>query len=255
MRRINKAREQLDDGRTIYCVTVEFPEPRLVEYAGYLGFDMVHVDGEHHGVSPETCYHLVRAADAAGMSSMVRVPVNTPDVMMAYAETGVDIITAPHVRTVQDAQDMIQALHFPPRGTRGLSGYSRASHYGARQQVTDYYADIENRTMPMALLEDAEAYDNIEALAAVEGLQIYALGLSDLSASLGIPGQVTDPQVLTRRDRAMKVLADHGKVVALSSNNISAQQEYARAGVQIVMSSIRAIIEQGAEQILAARLA
>jgi 2-keto-3-deoxy-L-rhamnonate aldolase RhmA len=249
--RANRARRLLELDRPIYCVTVEFPEPRLVEYVGLLGFDMVHIDGEHHGVSVETCYHLVRAADAVGMASMVRVPVNRPEVLMEYAETGVDVITAPHVRSRADAESLVEALNFPPRGIRGLSAYSRAANYGATQHPIDYYDAVAERTMPMALLEDVEAYDTIDDLATVDGLELYALGLSDLSGSLSIPGQTADPRVRARRDHALQVLRRQGKVVAIAADGVEALAGLRADGAGIIMSSARAILERGCREILA----
>jgi 2-keto-3-deoxy-L-rhamnonate aldolase RhmA len=244
-------RALLASGRLIRAITVDFPTPALVEFCGLLGFDLVRLDGEHQPIGVETCYDLVRAADAVGVATRVRVPANRPELLLSYAESGVDVVDVPHVRTVADAEALVAGLRMPPAGTRGVNAYSRAANYGLTQQASEYYGAWSHHTMPLALLEDVEAFENIDGIAAVDGLELYSIGPSDLSASLGVPGDFEDPRVQDYLTKAVEAIKRNGKTLVASSGTPRQQQWLRENGSRITMASVRVLLGQAAGELLA----
>src|SRR5438552_129787 len=112
----NRLRQLLAEDRPLLGTFVNFPDPALVEFSGMAGFDWVMLDGEHEGTGIERCYELVRAANTVGLASVVRVPANRAEIVLAYAETGVDAILCPHVDSRSTAEAFVQSLHYWPRG-------------------------------------------------------------------------------------------------------------------------------------------
>jgi len=194
MRR-NALRALLRRGDLAVGTFLNFPEPGLVEFTGLCGFDWVLFDAEHEGFRIPECYDLVRAADAVGLATVIRVPENRPEVLLGYAETGASALLAPHVSSVERARLLVESLAFPPHGTRGVSINSRAANYGLTQSPNDYLAAADEHTIPIALLEDDLELEELDALLGVGGLDVFAIGPGDLAASMGLPGQGSHPRV------------------------------------------------------------
>lgn len=248
--RTNRLRALLAENRPLFGAFLGFPSQRLVEFCGLVGFDWVLIDGEHEGIGVETCYQLVTAADAVGLASVVRAPVNRPDVLLGYADAGVDSIIAPHVATARQASDLVAALRFPPLGNRGMAGSSRAANYGLTQPATEYFAAAAEHPMPAALLEDAEAYADLDAIAGTDGLDLFCLGTGDLAASLGLPGQSGHPKVQELVRDAAARLTGAGKVVNASVGDAEGVAGALALGARMIAVSNVALLARAAREFL-----
>jgi 2-keto-3-deoxy-L-rhamnonate aldolase RhmA len=250
MTRTNLLREKLAGGGPLFGVFLSFPSPRLVEFSGLVGFDFVLIDGEHEGIGAETCYQLATAADAVGMASIVRAPINRPDVLLGYADSGVNGIIAPHVDSRAAAEALVSALAFPPIGTRGAAASSRAANYGLTQTPGEYFADTGNHPIPLALLEDVAAFDAFDEIVSVPGLDHFCLGSGDLAASLGHPGQMSHPEVVARVAPAMKKLVAAGKTVSVSAGSGADARTAAANGARLIVVSNASLLGGAARSFL-----
>lgn len=248
--RVNKLRVLLAQNRPLFGAFLGFPSQRLVEFCGLVGFDWVLIDGEHEGIGVETCYQMVTAADAVGLASVVRVPINRADVLLGYADTGVDSIIAPHVATAQQAADLVTGVRFPPAGSRGMAGSSRAANYGLTQPASEYFAAVAEHPMPAALLEDAEAYAELDAIASTDGLEVFCLGAGDLAASLGLPGQSGHPKVQELVREAAARLNGMGKVVNASVPGAEGIAGALAMGARMIAVSNIALLSRSAREFL-----
>jgi 2-keto-3-deoxy-L-rhamnonate aldolase RhmA len=244
-------REKLKGTGPLFGVFLSFPSPRLVEFCGLVGFDFVLIDGEHEGIGVETCYQLATAADAVGMASIVRAPINRADVLLGFADSGVHGIIAPHVDSRAAAESLVAALAFPPTGSRGAAGSSRAANYGLTQTPSEYFADTANHPVPLALLEDVAAFDAFDEIVSVPGLDHFCLGSGDLAASLGFPGQMSHPDVVSRVEPAMKKLVDAGKTVSVSAGSGQDARKAADKGARLIVVSNASLLGGAARSFLA----
>jgi len=249
--RTNILRERLAAEGPLFGVFLSFPSPRLVEFCGLVGFDFVLIDGEHEGIGVETCYQLATAADAVGVASIVRAPINRPDVLLGYADCGVHGIIAPHVDSRASAEALVSALAFPPTGTRGAAGSSRAANYGLTQTAREYFSDTGNHPIPLALLEDVAAFDAFDEIVSVPGLDHFCLGSGDLAASLGYPGQPSHPDVVSRVEPALKKLVDAGKTVSVSAGSGEDARAAAASGARLIVVSNASLLGGAARRFLA----
>jgi 2-keto-3-deoxy-L-rhamnonate aldolase RhmA len=254
--RINALRALFGRTRPAIGVMADLASERVVEFYGIMGYDWVLIDAEHDGVGVDTCYSFVRAADAVGIASVVRVPANRADIILSYAETGVSGIMVPHVRSAADAEAFVSALRYPPRGTRGIAGVTRASNYGLTSDPKSYFLDRDSGPVGFALLEDAEAYepDELDRIAAVDGVDVICLGTGDLAASLGFPGEKDHPEVVRRAELAVAAAKRHGKRIEMSVGAVdpAGLETAARYGAGLVFTSNAGLMTSAGRQFLKA---
>jgi len=192
--RPNLAKRRLLAGKPIIGPLLWFPSPAFVELAALAGFHFVMFDCEHGPMDPESCEHLVRAAEAAGITPLARVPVNAPHVILRYLDIGIQGIMVPHIETADDLRAAVEAAKYPPEGHRSLAGV-RAAAYGVVPSLREYMAQANAETMVIALLESRRALENLAALVQVPGVDVFHIGPADLSASLGYYGLPQHPAV------------------------------------------------------------
>jgi 4-hydroxy-2-oxoheptanedioate aldolase len=207
--RPNKLKRALREGKAVFGSAARLPEPGLVEALGYAGFDYVVIDAEHGSIGWEALERMVLAAYAADTTPIVRVTKNEPELVMRSLDLGAQGILVPHICTESDARRLRDGAIYPPAGRRGV-GLGRGALWGA---VTgdEYFRTIESEIVLMAMIEDVEAIENIEAIAAA-GLDILFVGTHDLAASMGLLGQIAHPRVLAAADRVVAAAQRHGTV-------------------------------------------
>lgn len=199
--RTNALKAKLRAGQRVVGVLVMTPDPGLVELFGHLGYDFAFLDAQHGGIGVETARELIRAAELTGMTPLVRVPKNDASVILEYLDAGAGGIIVPNVRSRADAEAAVQAIKYPPRGTRGAMTASRAAHYGVTQSAADYFRRANEETLFAPLLEDREVLDAVPDVVGVDGVDVVLIGPGDLALSMGIPGGWSDPAVQAAVDR------------------------------------------------------
>lgn len=191
--RPNAVRAALDEEREVYGLFVALPSPAMVEMVGAAGYDLAILDAEHALVSPGTLEHMIRAAEAFGVTPFVRVPPGDGESILRVLDAGAAGVVVPHVRSRADAEHAVRAARYAPDGTRSLNG-GRMAGYG-RVDLAGYVAQANAQVMVVVMIEDAEGVDAIEDIVAVPGVDIVLEGAADLSQSLGVPWQTRHPAV------------------------------------------------------------
>ena len=149
-------------------------------------FDWVVIDMEHTGIDVNDALELIRVIDLAGKVPAVRVSVNDFTIIKRVLDSGAKIIIVPMVMNKEDAEKAVNAVYYPPRGTRGV-GLSRAQGYGF--SFEEYKKNFENEAVVVAQIEHIEAIKNLKDIESVEGIDATIIGPYDLSGSLGHPGE------------------------------------------------------------------
>lgn len=227
--------------------------PVAAEIVASAGFDWLLVDGEHSPYSLETVTDLLRATDAYGATRVVRVPVGDTALIKQYLDLGAQNLMIPMVDTAEQARDAVAAMHYPPRGVRGVgAALARSSRWNA---VEDYLQNASDHVSLTIQLESATAVDNAAEIAAVDGVDQLFIGPSDLAASMGVLGQQTHPDVLDAVSRAMKACQDVGKPVGVNAFDLKQAQAYLDAGAAFVLVGADVQLLAGAARGLADKFA
>jgi 4-hydroxy-2-oxoheptanedioate aldolase len=229
--RQNKLKRFLSEGKTVFGSSVRLPEPGLVEALGYAGFDYVLIDGEHGSMGWAAMERMILAAYAADTTPIVRVVKNEPELIMRALDIGAMGILVPHVCTEADARLLKYTALYPPDGRRGV-GVGRGGRWGAIP-MDEYFRTSNAEVVLMAMIEDAEAIENIEAIAAV-GLDILWVGTHDLAASYSLLGQITHPRVLAAGDRVVAAGKRANTAVGFPARNPDDAREALRRGYRAI---------------------
>ena len=182
----------------------------IARIARTAGFDSIYIDLEHSSFSLESCSQVCIAAMEAGIAPFVRVPANTPDYIGRVLEGGALGVIAPHVHSAADARAVVQAAKFHPLGER--SNASGLPHLHFRNfPAAEAYAALNAATMVIVQAESAAALERTEEIVAVDGIDMVLVGLNDLLADWGVPGQYDDPRVREVYAATIAACRRHGK--------------------------------------------
>lgn len=176
-------KSRLAAGETLYGLFLLSASPILAEIAGFAGYDYVVVDMEHGPGGISDALPCLHALASTGTAAVLRLPETSAALAKKALDLGPQGIMFPMIDDARSAELAVSFCRFPPRGVRGSAHtIVRASAYG----IDDgYLARCEEELLLMCQIESATAVDNIEAIAAVDGVNCLQMGPLDLSASMG----------------------------------------------------------------------
>ena len=188
------------------------PNAVAVEVMAQSGLDFLCIDWEHAQISRDAVEGMVRAADVHRVPAMVRVPGHGPEAIAAALDSGARGVLIPRVSTAVQAMAAVKASRYPPEGERGV-GPGRAAGYGYR--IPEYLAAANDRTVVAVQVETAEGLANIEAIAAVEGVDVIFVGPGDLSVSIDALGPSGAGKLAEAIRRIIDVVIAHRKTAGI----------------------------------------
>ena len=194
-------------------------DPQIVEIIGHAGFDAAFIDMEHTSFDLRDVQLMVMAAERVGVTPIVRPPGFDPAFLLRLLDMGVQGLQIPHISDANAARAVVQAVRYPPIGERGIAGATRASNFGAIPLVEHMKQSNDEITIAI-MIEDMPALEQIDEIAQVEGIDIVAIGPSDMSRALGVAGSADHPKLAAAVDRVRAALAKgKGARLALPSNH------------------------------------
>lgn len=188
------------------------PHAVAVEVMAMAGLDFLCIDWEHAQISRDTIENMVRAADSHRVPAIVRVPGHQPEAIAAALDSGAQGVLIPRISTAAQAQAAVKASRYPPEGERGV-GPGRAAGYGYR--IPQYLAAANARTVVAVQVETAEGLANIEAIAAVDGVDVIFVGPGDLSVSIDAIGPKGADKLNAAIRTIIGVTIAHGKAAGI----------------------------------------
>ncbi len=178
------------------------------------GHDWMFIDTEHGAFSVQETTQLCIAALPTGVTPIVRVCAGAIDEATRALDNGALGIVVPHVDTAKQARRIADAFRYPPQGHRSWGGPPAV--YGYRPPGTEEAQQaINDEILTIVMLESPEAIDNAEEIAEVDGVDVLFIGTSDLTAELGISGQMGHPKVIDAYRKVGDACRKHGKVLGM----------------------------------------
>lgn len=244
--KVNNIRARHARGEIAIGATVQIASPESIEMAGLAGFDFVWIDAEHGTMDLSVLAHLIRAADAVGMTSVVRVPDHTPSFITRTLDAGAWGILAPRVQNKAQAEALVRAVKFAPHGERGACHCTRASGYFTRDWK-EYRPYADRETMLWVLIEDQEGADNIEEIVSVPGVDAVLYGPFDMSQALGYEGDVANAKVREILQRVLDVTSKAGvELISMAGWEPGGLDGVLRRNAKIVLDGVdRQILVDG----------
>jgi len=212
--RTNPIRAALKENRLLCGPFQMLGDPAVTEIAIGSGFDFVLVDAEHRALAPDQIEALIRAAQGAGGGAFVRVPTLNRAHLQHALDAGADAVLVPLVNTRKEAEEAAALCRFPPLGSRGFNGGSRAANWGAPDLKA--YIEHANREIVVAVqIETPAALANVAEIAATPGLDMLYIGPFDLSHGLGKVGQLDDPEIRAAIEKICAAARSNGKALGI----------------------------------------
>ena len=246
----NRTKNKLRQGGIVLGVFVGIPAPRLVELCGLAGYDYVVIDAEHGPIDFGAGEEMIRAADATGITPIVRIPDHLPKTILRYLDAGAQGVMAPQVNTVAAANAVVDAVKYAPIGTRGLAG-GRAAAYGQRGSLPEYVRDANDQTLIIAQLEHVDAMKEIKQLVRVEGIDAFEIGLADLSQSLGFPGETSRQEVQDVASKFVHEVLDAGSVIGDSVGSPAGAADLVKQGYRMIDCGVVGMMMKGLRELKA----
>ncbi|MDP2856618.1 MAG: aldolase/citrate lyase family protein [Bacillota bacterium] len=227
----NKLKETLKSGKPAIGTFLNVPSPNVVEMIGYAGLDFVIIDSEHGRPDRETMENMVRACEVSGTTAIIRIPnVDDRTHYIHALDSGAMGVQVPMIESGELAEAAVRFSKYHPRGIRGLAG-GRATKYGAIP-TTEYVKQANEQTMVIAQIETVQGCKAAEEIAAVDGVDVVFIGPSDLSQSMGVPGQQAHPDVRKMIDEVTARIIAAGKPVGCLTNSVEMAADQIKKGMQ-----------------------
>ena len=199
----NKAKQVMDSGQLALGAYVALSDPQIVEIIGISGFDAVFIDMEHTAFDLSLVQQMIVAADLVGITPIVRVSDSDPGFILRVLDMGAQGIVIPHVDGLEGAKKAVEAVRYPPDGLRGGAGTTRAARFGSVGWA-DHVRTSNQEILLSVMTEDIKAISEVSEIAALDGVDLVALGPTDLSQTLG----VTDPSDPKLRSEVERIAAE-----------------------------------------------
>jgi 2-keto-3-deoxy-L-rhamnonate aldolase RhmA len=223
------------------------PSPELAEIISSCGYDWLFMDGEHGSLSTLDWQRMLQAV-AGRSAAIIRVATNSEREIKKVLDIGADGIIAPQVNTADEARHVVACCKYPPQGIRGV-GLARAQGYG--RNFADYMETANDNIAVIVQAEHIDAVNNIDQIVEVEGIDAVFIGPYDLSASMGLMGQVDHPEVVEAIDRVGQACQQRDIPLGYFGTTAESVQDYVRKGYHLICAGTDAgFVNAGAEQML-----
>ncbi|AUG99633.1 2-dehydro-3-deoxyglucarate aldolase [Pectobacteriaceae bacterium C52] len=227
----NRFRQDLQQGTTQIGCWCALGNPISTEVLGLAGFDWLVLDGEHAPNDINTFIPQLMALKGSHSAPVVRPPCNEPVIIKRLLDIGFNNFLIPFVETEEEAVRAVASTRYPPAGIRGVSVAHRSNAYGTEP---DYFATINDNITVLVQIESQDGVDNLDAIAAVEGVDGIFVGPGDLSAALGYLGQPNHPAVQKVIRHIFDRAAAHGKPSGILAPQEADARRYLEWGATFV---------------------
>ena len=238
----------LREGKPVIGVTITVNSVEVAAQAANLGFDFLWIEMEHSPITLETLRHMVLATRGLKAIPLARVPVNELWTAKRVLDAGVLGVIFPFTSTPELARRAVAACKYPPAGRRGSGAGLATFRWPAPES---YYEFSDRNVLVIVNIEEVEALENIDAIAATPGIDVIFIGTSDLSFSLGLRGQKDHPTVHNAVAKIVAAAKKHNKVLGAVTGNPDEIKKYIKEGFLFFQTSTElGLMAAGARQLL-----
>jgi len=219
----NLLKKALIQNRQTYGSWITINHPIVPEILALAGFDWLVVDMEHSSIELNGLLPLIISIEAHNIVPLVRVGENNPNLIKRVMDAGAYGVIVPNINSAQEAMAAVNAVKYPPIGTRGVGLY-RAQQYG--QKFEDYKSWLSKESVVIVQIEHINAVKHINEIFTTPGIEAFIVGPYDLSGSLGKPGVFDDPEVVRALKKVMEAAKRHS--IPAGFHSVSSDPEEAR---------------------------
>jgi 4-hydroxy-2-oxoheptanedioate aldolase len=245
----NLLKRKLSQGGVALGINMQDAFFQGIEILALLGFDYINIDCLHAPLSIESAARMVQTAEMRGITAMVRVPQNVPEVILRYLDVGAGAIMVADMNNAQIARQAVRAVKYPPEGERGLAPV-RVNDFGLGQPLGDYVRFANQETMVTGVIESKEGVDGIEEILSIPGLDAVTIGTTDLSISLGVPGQLTHPLLQEAIQKILAAGQKTGKAIGIPLRRGESPKQAIEKGFRLMVTHMTTLVAGAAQKLM-----
>ncbi len=233
--RLRKFKQKIKEDFVIGCFS-KTSDPAFIEVMGHAGFDFVILDLEHGPNSVQTVQNLIRAAEVSGLLPIVRVKEDTPHIIGEVLDIGAAGIQVPQICNAKQMKEIVNIAKFAPLGERGVCRFVRAADYSIKDRY-EYFRQA-NEALSILQLEGKEALENINSIFNADNVDIFFVGPYDLSQSLGVPGEIRHPAVISAIEEIVEKGKEKGIVIGTFVDTVEDAMFWKDKGIKYLAYSV-----------------
>lgn len=243
--------QRIHAGERSLGVALHLTDPSVFELAGLMGFDCIWMDMEHHGYSVETAANLMRAARVGGADIVARPGKGEFMRMSRMLEAGANGIMYPRCESANEAREVVRWSKFAPLGQRGFDGAGADAPY-LLTPMGQYLREANEQTFIIIQLEEPQAVDRAEEIAAVPGVDLLMLGPADFTVLSRIPGEFTHANVAAAIEAIARAARNTGKHWAATCSSLDAARKMIDLGASLLFHGCDIVfVKNGFDQLQA----
>jgi 2-keto-3-deoxy-L-rhamnonate aldolase RhmA len=255
----NRALAALRAGKLLMgTMLADIRQPSIMQILLNAGFDFVIIDNEHGAFSTESIADLSRMARILGLTPVVRVPELTYAHVAQSLDGGAQGIMLPRVTHPDQVHGVLEIIKYPPMGKRGLAMSRGQSDFRAGP-LAENMMHANANSLLMVQIETADALQHLDAIVQIAGVDCLFIGPTDLSISLGVPGQMEAPELIDAIERVLERCKAQGVATAIQANDLAFARRWTERGMEIIsygseIGLLAAAAAAGIQAIRAARV-
>jgi 4-hydroxy-2-oxoheptanedioate aldolase len=225
-------KKRLLQGETLNGCWLNLGSPLTAEIVGQAGFDWVLIDLEHGAGVEKDVLAQLQALESTNTAPIVRVESAESARISRVLDMGAEGVMCPKVDTAAEANKVINGLHYPPFGNRGVAKMVRTTQFGLNFNA--YYEASRDNILGIVQIETLEALDNLDTIAAVDGVDVLFIGPADLSMAMGIFGQFDHPRFVDALNKIVEAAQKANKAVGILIFNTDDYDKYHSMGIHFI---------------------
>ncbi len=225
-------KKRLKDGETLHGCWLNTGSSLTAEIVGLSGFDWVLIDLEHGAGSEKDVFHQLQALEHTPTAGIVRVESSEGQRIHRVLDMGAEGIMCPKIQSPADALQVVEGLHYPPIGKRGVAKMVRATGFG--QNFDQYYQDAMDNVLGVIQIETVSVLNHLDEIAGMNGVDVLFIGPADLSMELGIFGQFDHPIFKEAMQETVNAAQKAGKATGILFFNPKDYHTYHDLGIRFL---------------------
>jgi 4-hydroxy-2-oxoheptanedioate aldolase len=225
-------KKRLLQGETLNGCWLNLGSPLTAEIVGQAGFDWVLIDLEHGAGVEKDVLAQLQALESTNTAPIVRVESAESARISRVLDMGAEGVMCPKVDTAAEANKVINGLHYPPFGNRGVAKMVRTTQFGLNFNA--YYEASRDNILGIVQIETLEALDNLDTIAAVDGVDVLFIGPADLSMAMGIFGQFDHPRFVDALNKIVEAAQKANKAIGILIFNTDDYDKYHSMGIHFI---------------------
>ena len=249
----NIVKTRLTNAQPVLGIISNSTDPTVAELCGFSGLDFYMIDGEHSPVTPVQVQDIVRACEVSGITPLARIGSHDPKLILHYLDAGVMGLMMPGIKTADEADALVQAVMYPPMGTRSLGAVRSNDYLLGSMSQSEYVQFANEQLLVMPQIDDKEAVENLDEMLVVGGIDGFVVSPRDLAMSMGYYDGPSHDEVKKTIGGVVEKIRKAGLIVGTTAATGDQAKALVDRGVLFCLNSFAGLLKSAASDFMKGR--